>query len=76
MHHAELYGRVLKVELAKPMRLRDGSTRAIWAEEGWLEGQTKDEQTPASTEKEKPQVQMAETAAVVSATQQLRQRKQ
>ncbi|KAI9328489.1 peptidyl-prolyl cis-trans isomerase E-like protein [Zopfochytrium polystomum] len=36
MHLSELYGKVIKVNLAKPMKMRDGSFKPIWADEAWL----------------------------------------
>ncbi|KAJ1918644.1 hypothetical protein IWQ60_007453 [Tieghemiomyces parasiticus] len=37
MHFGELYGQVIKVNLARPMRLKEGSSRAIWSEDAWLQ---------------------------------------
>ncbi|KAJ3186750.1 hypothetical protein HDU85_007570 [Gaertneriomyces sp. JEL0708] len=36
MHLSELYGRVIKVNLARPMRLQTFTTQAIWNDEEWL----------------------------------------
>ena len=36
-NNAELYGRVLKVNLAKPMATKEGAgNRAVWNDENWL----------------------------------------
>jgi hypothetical protein len=32
-----LYGRTLKVNLAKPLRLKENSTRPVWADDEWLQ---------------------------------------
>ncbi|KAI8849936.1 peptidylprolyl isomerase E-like protein [Chytridium lagenaria] len=37
MHMAELLGRVIKVNIAKPGKLKAGSNKAIWADEEWLQ---------------------------------------
>lgn len=38
MNDAELYGRTLRVNLARPTRTADGTTsRALWAEDSWLQ---------------------------------------
>ncbi|KAJ3143795.1 hypothetical protein HK101_003073 [Irineochytrium annulatum] len=36
MHLGELFGQTLKVNLARPTKLREGTTKAVWAEEDWL----------------------------------------
>lgn len=36
MNDSELYGRTLRVNLAKPMRLRENSSRPVWADDEWL----------------------------------------
>ena len=37
MHDSELFGRTLRVNLAKPLRIKEGSTRPVWADEEWLQ---------------------------------------
>ena len=32
-----MYGRTLKVNLAKPLRLKENSTRPVWADDEWLQ---------------------------------------
>jgi len=32
---AEVYGRIIKVKKAKPVRLKASSTRAVWEDESW-----------------------------------------
>lgn len=36
MHQAELLGRVLKVNKAKPQRIAAAANRAVWTEDEWL----------------------------------------
>jgi len=36
MNDSELFGRTLRVNLAKPMRLRENSSRPVWADDEWL----------------------------------------
>ena len=31
------FGRTLRVNLAKPLRIKEGSTRPVWADEEWLQ---------------------------------------
>ncbi|KAG9287712.1 hypothetical protein G9A89_004115 [Geosiphon pyriformis] len=37
MHLSELYGKVIKVNLARPMKIKEGSLRAVWSEDAWLQ---------------------------------------
>lgn len=37
MNDAEIFGRTIKVNVAKPQKLREGSSRAIWADDEWLQ---------------------------------------
>lgn len=34
---AELYGRTIRVNIAKPQRIKEGSNRPVWAEDSWLQ---------------------------------------
>lgn len=36
MHESELFGRTIRVNLAKPMRVKEGSSRAIWKDDSWM----------------------------------------
>ncbi|ELU07293.1 hypothetical protein CAPTEDRAFT_153839 [Capitella teleta] len=36
MNDAELYGRTIRVNLAKPQKYREGSSRPIWEDDDWL----------------------------------------
>lgn len=36
MNLSELFGRVIKCSMAKPIAIKDGSVRPIWAEDDWL----------------------------------------
>lgn len=36
-NESELFGRTLRVNLAKPQRVREGSTRPVWADDNWLQ---------------------------------------
>lgn len=43
MNEAELFGRTIRVNLAKPMKIKEGYSRAVWSEDSWLQkyaGQT------------------------------------
>lgn len=32
-----MFGRTIRVNLAKPQRIKEGSTRPVWAEDTWLQ---------------------------------------
>lgn len=34
---SELFGRTIRVNLAKPQRIKEGSTRPVWSEDSWLQ---------------------------------------
>lgn len=36
-NESELFGRTIRVNLAKPQKVREGSTRAVWADDDWLQ---------------------------------------
>ncbi|GCB62816.1 peptidyl-prolyl cis-trans isomerase E isoform X1 [Scyliorhinus torazame] len=36
MNESELFGRTIRVNLAKPMRIKEGSSRAVWSDDDWL----------------------------------------
>uniref|UniRef100_A0A2L2YI73 Peptidyl-prolyl cis-trans isomerase E n=1 Tax=Parasteatoda tepidariorum TaxID=114398 RepID=A0A2L2YI73_PARTP len=36
MNDSELFGRTIRVNIAKPMRIKEGSTRAVWSDDAWL----------------------------------------
>ncbi|KAM4047560.1 peptidyl-prolyl cis-trans isomerase E isoform 2-T2 [Anomaloglossus baeobatrachus] len=35
-NESELFGRTIRVNLAKPMRLKEGSSKAVWSDDDWL----------------------------------------
>ncbi|CAG0879799.1 unnamed protein product [Cyprideis torosa] len=36
MNDSELYGRTIRVNVAKPLKIREGSSRPVWADDEWL----------------------------------------
>ncbi|XP_068210910.1 peptidyl-prolyl cis-trans isomerase E [Palaemon carinicauda] len=48
MNESELYGRTIRVNLAKPQKAKEGSSRAVWADDEWL-----NKYSGATLEKEK-----------------------
>ncbi|CAN8021076.1 unnamed protein product [Ixodes persulcatus] len=57
MNDSELFGRTIRVNVAKPMKIKEGSTRAVWSEDSWLRqhaGETlnEDEEGTATAETE------------------------
>lgn len=52
MNESELFGRTVRVNIAKPMKIKEGYSRAVWSEDTWLQkfaGQTNDEQQENGT---------------------------
>ncbi|RUS90556.1 hypothetical protein EGW08_001644 [Elysia chlorotica] len=37
MNDSELFGRTIRVNLAKPMKVKEGASRAVWADDTWLQ---------------------------------------
>ncbi|KAH9487891.1 hypothetical protein Btru_067412 [Bulinus truncatus] len=37
MNESELFGRTIRVNLAKPMKLKEGASRAVWSDDSWLQ---------------------------------------
>ncbi|CAH1108904.1 unnamed protein product [Psylliodes chrysocephalus] len=37
MNDSELFGRTVRVNLAKPQKIKEGSTRPVWSEDTWLQ---------------------------------------
>ncbi|KAK0160038.1 hypothetical protein PV328_007483 [Microctonus aethiopoides] len=65
MNDSELFGRTIRVNIAKPQRIKEGSSKPVWADDVWLQehaGETlnKDESNSEITtvvkEKHNPQV--------------------
>lgn len=52
MNDSELFGRTVRVNLAKPQRIKEGSTRPVWSEDTWLQqhaGETITKKVPEET---------------------------
>uniref|UniRef100_A0A1B6KG36 Peptidyl-prolyl cis-trans isomerase E n=1 Tax=Graphocephala atropunctata TaxID=36148 RepID=A0A1B6KG36_9HEMI len=52
MNDSELYGRTIRVNLAKPQRIKEGSSRPVWSEDTWLQehaGETLDTESDNKT---------------------------
>uniref|UniRef100_A0A8C8AM52 Peptidylprolyl isomerase E n=1 Tax=Otus sunia TaxID=257818 RepID=A0A8C8AM52_9STRI len=67
MNESELFGRTIRVNLAKPMRIKEGSSRPVWSDDDWLKkfsGKTLEENTEeGGAEAAKPEVQERISAA-------------
>ncbi|NXT22482.1 PPIE isomerase, partial [Syrrhaptes paradoxus] len=67
MNESELFGRTIRVNLAKPMRIKEGSSRPVWSDDEWLKkfsGKTLEESTEeGGAEAPKPEVQEGEPPA-------------
>nr|KAJ3417948.1 hypothetical protein HK105_000561 [Polyrhizophydium stewartii] len=57
MDYAELFGKVIKVTMARPTKQQDIQTRAIWEDEGWIaENLAKLEESETAEKSGNPQV--------------------
>ncbi|NXY21898.1 PPIE isomerase, partial [Atrichornis clamosus] len=67
MNESELFGRTIRVNLAKPMRIKEGSSRPVWSDDEWLKkfsGKTLEEnKEEGGAEAPKPEVQEDEPPA-------------
>ncbi|NXD84575.1 PPIE isomerase, partial [Halcyon senegalensis] len=67
MNESELFGRTIRVNLAKPMRIKEGSSRPVWSDDDWLKkfsGKTLEENTEeAGAEAPKTEAQEGEPPA-------------
>ncbi|NXG73097.1 PPIE isomerase, partial [Baryphthengus martii] len=67
MNESELFGRTIRVNLAKPMRIKEGSSRPVWSDDEWLKkfsGKTLEENTEeAGAEAPKTEAQEGEPPA-------------
>ncbi|XP_014243211.1 peptidyl-prolyl cis-trans isomerase E [Cimex lectularius] len=53
MNDSELFGRTIRVNLAKPQKIKEGSSRPVWSEDSWLQehaGETLEVNEKASKE--------------------------
>uniref|UniRef100_A0A2I3RSI4 Peptidylprolyl isomerase E n=1 Tax=Pan troglodytes TaxID=9598 RepID=A0A2I3RSI4_PANTR len=65
-NESELFGRTIRVNLAKPMRIKEGSSRPVWSDDDWLKkfsGKTLEE----NKEEEGSEPPKAETQERISA---------
>ncbi|NXF11774.1 PPIE isomerase, partial [Smithornis capensis] len=67
MNESELFGRTIRVNLAKPMRIKEGSSRPVWSDDEWLKkfsGKTLEEnKEEGATEAPKSEAQEDEPPA-------------
>lgn len=68
MHLSELYGKVIKVQLAKTINVTTTSNRAVWTDESWLQkyGNVEDVEEKQEDEKENDQETSSEKKEVSS----------
>ncbi|XP_069128336.1 peptidyl-prolyl cis-trans isomerase E-like [Argopecten irradians] len=55
MNESELFGRTIRVNIAKPMKIKEGASRAVWSEDSWLQkhaGETLPEKSEEENGKE------------------------
>ncbi|XP_043199377.1 peptidyl-prolyl cis-trans isomerase E-like isoform X3 [Amphibalanus amphitrite] len=66
MHESELFGRTIRVNLARPLRVREGSSRPVWADDNWLQqhaGETLEKETQGDKEESRVVSKIAPRAA-------------
>lgn len=69
MNESEIYGRTIRVNLAKPMQLKHGQNKAVWNEDSWLKeyaGKSLDEMNEIQNEEDNPD-QVVEQKASLAA---------
>lgn len=54
MNDSELFGRTIRVNLAKPMKIKEGSMRPVWADDNWLRDHAGETITKKENEEENP----------------------
>lgn len=54
MHDSELFGRTLRVNLAKALRIKEGATKPVWADEDWLQMYSGKKEEASETTEEVP----------------------
>ncbi|ENN82533.1 hypothetical protein YQE_01095, partial [Dendroctonus ponderosae] len=64
MNDAELFGRTIRVNLAKPQKIKEGSTRPVWSEDTWLQKHAGETIKDTTNENEKTSQDMEVTAEV------------
>uniref|UniRef100_A0A8C4WY11 Peptidyl-prolyl cis-trans isomerase n=1 Tax=Eptatretus burgeri TaxID=7764 RepID=A0A8C4WY11_EPTBU len=53
VNESELFGRTIRVNLAKPLKIKEGSMRPVWSDDNWLKefaGKTTENQAEGQTE--------------------------
>ncbi|XP_047038121.1 peptidyl-prolyl cis-trans isomerase-like [Helicoverpa zea] len=68
MNDSELFGRTIRVNIAAPQRIKEGSTRPVWSEDSWLQKHAGETLTVTKDKdkenKEEGTKENAETAAI------------
>ncbi|XP_065350299.1 peptidyl-prolyl cis-trans isomerase E [Cloeon dipterum] len=60
LNDSELFGRTIRVNFAKPQRIKEGSTRPVWSEDTWLQQHAGE--TLEKKDDKKPEGEQSETA--------------
>ena len=48
MDESEIYGRTVRVNIARPKMLKEGSSRAVWSEDAWLKKYTNNDNSKSN----------------------------
>jgi len=62
MDDSELYGKTIRVNIAKPMKIKEGSSRPVWADDMWLQKYAGATLSSGEKEEEKPDKESSEAA--------------
>uniref|UniRef100_A0A8C5UCN9 Peptidylprolyl isomerase E n=1 Tax=Malurus cyaneus samueli TaxID=2593467 RepID=A0A8C5UCN9_9PASS len=66
-NESELFGRTIRVNLAKPMRIKEGSSRPVWSDDEWLKKFRTLEENKEEEGGEAPKAEAQERISAVSA---------
>nr|CAH7766042.1 unnamed protein product [Callosobruchus chinensis] len=64
MNDSELFGRTIRVNLAKPQRIKEGSTRPVWSEDTWLQQHAENEEEAETDTASKPETKKVKNPQV------------
>ena len=69
LHPQQLMGRVLRVNLAKPIKAKLGASKPVWSTEEWLQNSLKEDQALADAQEDADDLTPMEDPAVLAAKQ-------
>ncbi|CAK1548695.1 unnamed protein product [Leptosia nina] len=69
MNDSELFGRTVRVNVAAPQRIKEGSTRPVWSEDSWLQKHAGETLDVDKDSKENDSTEQTETESPAAAKQ-------